>query len=109
MLYTLCIPLLELQGIQNSVQVNAVKRTPEQLGRALAAAQAEVDALKVQVGQLQGGNGTSGGASGSCAAEAAAAGGRQGMGGARKWALVGALQLAGLAAYFAAADMLGCA
>ena len=97
------------QGIQNSVQANAVKRTPEQLGRALATAQAEVDALKKQVGQLQGGGSTpDGGTAGSCAAEAAA-GSRQRMGGAGKWALVGALQLAGLAAYFAAADMLGCA
>jgi hypothetical protein len=101
------------------VQANAVKRTPEQLGRALAAALAEVDALKKQAGQLQGGSSSPGGGTGgsstagggtggSCAAEAAG-GSRQGMGGARKWALVGALQLAGLAAYFAAADLLGCA
>ena len=56
-----------------------------------------------------GGSGTAGGGTGgSCAAEAAG-GSRPGMGGARRWALVGALQLAGLAAYFAAADTLGCA
>jgi hypothetical protein len=101
------------------VQANVAKRTPEQLGRALAAALAELDALKKQAGLLQGGSsspdggiggsGTAGGGTGgSCAAEAAG-GSRPGMGGARKWALVGALQLAGLAAYFASADMLGCA
>ncbi|KAI7845148.1 hypothetical protein COHA_001193 [Chlorella ohadii] len=109
------------KGIQNSVQANAVRRTPEQLAKALAAAQAEVEALKAQVDRLQGGSNTSGGSSGSGAAQSSCcgsggasssmAGGRRkgGMSPGRKWALVGTLQLAGLAAYFAAVEVLGCA
>lgn len=113
--------LFSAQGIQNSVQANAVRRTPEQLAKALAAAQAEVEALKAQVDRLQGGSNTSGGSSGSGAAQSSCcgsggasssmAGGRRkgGMSPGRKWALVGTLQLAGLAAYFAAVEVLGCA
>lgn len=93
-----------MQGIQNSVAVNAVKRTPEQLAKALAVAQAEVEALKERVGQLQGGGG-----GGTCVSAAALDCGRARMSSGRRWALVGTLQLAGLAAYFAAAARLGCA
>lgn len=109
------------KGIQNSVQANAVRRTPEQLAKALAAAQAEVEALKAQVDRLQGGgkassSSSSGGAADSTcyssggAGGALAGGGRKGgMSPGRKWALVGTLQLAGLAAYFTAVEVLGCA
>ncbi|PRW56939.1 kinesin [Chlorella sorokiniana] len=109
------------KGIQNSVQANAVRRTPEQLAKALAAAQAEVEALKAQVDRLQGGGSNSGGSTGkvaadsSCCSSGGAGGGladkqrRGGMSPGRKWALVGSLQLAGLAAYFAAVEVLGCA
>ncbi|KAL4452306.1 hypothetical protein ABPG75_007968 [Micractinium tetrahymenae] len=106
------------KGIQNSVQANAARRTPEQLAKALAAAQAELEALKQQLGQAQdstGGKasskaaGSSAAASG-CGMQAAAVGAwRGGMGSMRKWALVGALQLAGLVAYWQAAAGLGCA
>ena len=100
------------QGIQNSVQANVVRRTPEQLAKALAAAQAELEALRAQLGGAQGGSG------GTCAAAAAVANSSSGGGGVvaqrrmsagRRWALVGALQLAGLAAYFSATELLGCA
>ena len=117
-----CFPTLLLaQGIQNSVQANAVRRTPEQLAKALAAAQAEVETLKAQVDRLQGGSNASKGSSGSGATESSCCGsggasssmasGRRkgGMSPGRKWALVGTLQLAGLAAYFAAVEVLGCA
>lgn len=103
-------PLLPLlQGIQNNPLANAVQRTPEQLAKALAAAQAELESLKAQLGavQLQGG-GSSAGCTGP-ATVAAGAVGRRRMSGGRKWALVGALQLAGIAAYFSAAELLGCA
>ena len=111
-----CTPHRPPQGIQNSVQANAVRRTPEQLAKALAAAQAEVEALKAQVEQLQGGSASSGGA-GSCTNNSAccsgggAGAGRKGgsMSPSGKWLLVGTLQLAGLAAYFAASEVLGCA
>ena len=110
-----------MQGIQNSVQANTVRRSPEQLAKALAAAQAEVEALKAQVDRLQGGSNTGGGSNGGRAADSSCCssgntgssmvGGRRqvGMSPGRKWALVGTLQLAGLAAYFAAVEVLGCA
>ena len=79
------------------------------MAKALAAAQAEVEALKAQAGQLQGGGGATTSTCSSAAGQAAAAGGRRGMSPGRKWALVGALQVAGLVAYCAAAEMLGCA
>ena len=113
--------LFSAQGIQNSVQANAVRRTPEQLAKALAAAQAEEEALNAQVDRLPGdGKASGGGASGraadsSCCSSGGAggvmAGGARkgGMSPGRKWALVGTLQLAGLAAYFAAVEVLGCA
>lgn len=98
---------IRAKGIQNSVQANVVRRTPEQLAKALAAAQAELEALRAQLGGAQGGGST-------CATAAAGGGGgavaRRRMSAGRRWALVGALQLAGLAAYFSAAELLvGCA
>ncbi|PSC72198.1 DNA polymerase I chloroplastic mitochondrial [Micractinium conductrix] len=100
---------IRAKGIQNSVAANAVKRTPEQMAKALAAAQAEADALRVQLAALQVGGGAGSAAGGSSCAAAAAAGERRGMPAGRKWALVGALQLAGLLAYWHAAEALGCA
>lgn len=100
-----------MQGIQNSVQANAAKRTPEQLGRALAAAQGEVEALRQRLGRLEGGGrGIGGGSAAGGEVEAACTpAGRARRSGAGKWALVCALQLTGLLAYFAAAERLGCA
>lgn len=97
------------------MQANAAKRTPEQLAKALAAAQAELEALRLQLDQAAGGSDgqvgtaatvcTAGGSRGAQLAEGAL---RYRMSGARKWALVGALQLAGLMAYWRAAAELGC-
>ncbi len=98
------------------MQANAAKRTPEQLARALAAANAELEALREQLGMAQdiseaqtSGSATASGAAGdSCAAQGARGAGRSRMSSARNWALVGALQLAGLVAYWRAAAELGC-
>jgi hypothetical protein len=100
------ILLCFLQGIQNNVQVNAAKRTPEQLTLALAAAQEQVEALKSQLLQLQGGSQA---AASTFVCSGSVPGERQRIGPVAKWALVCGLQCAGLLAYFAAADALGCA
>lgn len=98
------------------MQANAAKRTPEQLARALAAAIAELEALREQLGMAQGiseaqtsGTATTSGAAGdSCAVQGAGGAGQSRMSSAHKWALVGALQLAGLLAYWRAAAEIGC-
>lgn len=116
-LLTLCACRLPgVQGIQNSVQANAVKRSPEQLAKALAAAQAELEALRGQLGDAQGSSGGQastapavGGAPGcSCRLQAVGSAGLSRMSSVRKWAVVGMLQLAGLIAYWRAAAELGC-
>ena len=112
-----------LQGIQNAVVANAVRCTPEQLAKALAAALAEVEELRGrQRGQLEQGqeqpSGEGGiGASSEVPAVAVSAGGEQARGGkggggggrGKRWLLVVALQLAGLSMYFGAVQQLGCA
>lgn len=91
-----------------------MRRTPEQLAKALAAAQAEVEALKLQVAQLQGGGGDAGNSSSRSAGKGSDCGGDTGGGKrprmppGRKWALVGGLQLAGFVAYMVAAERMGC-
>lgn len=101
------------------MQANAVKRTPEQLGKALAAAQAEVEALKQRLALPGSGAGSSGdtpsgtgGLQNSIDSSSGPLQPGRALGlarGVHKWVLVGALQLAGLVAYFAAAELLGCA
>ena len=121
----LALLLLLLQGIQNAVAANAVRRTPEQLARALAAALAEVEELRGRTrggqqqeqsgGQQEGGIGASGApavalsAGGGQAAQGGKSGGGTGSRGKQRWLLVVAPQLAGLYLYFEAVQRLGCA
>lgn len=81
------------------MQANATKHAPEQLWKALKAAQAEVEELKKQLEQAQ---------SAEASPKTSRATGRKRMSPVQRWALVGALQLSGLVAYFVAADRLAC-
>ncbi|GAB4818979.1 hypothetical protein N2152v2_006025 [Parachlorella kessleri] len=92
------------KGIQNNVQANAVRHSPEQLAKMLTVVQAENDSLRQQLEELQkqGGSSTFGGSS-STTQRSQAAGIL--VGGFKSNLVVYALQAAGLLAYFLVQDL----
>eukprot|EP00887_Chlorella_sp_A99_P003296 scaffold9.g3296.t1 len=93
------------RGMRSSVAAGAVRRTPEQLARLLAAARAEADALRARLDGLGcGGGGAASAATGAAAEQRGGGGGAQRRLAAALVTVV--LQAAGLVAFFIADEYL---